>query len=239
LNDNGLSYRNINAVYVTHLHGDHVGGLEYLALCSYFDPSMKDSQIEIIANSHLMRDLWTHVLYGGLRTIQGMRTSLMDFFDVTAIPDNGRFVWEDLEFNIVQSVHIMDGYSIVPSYGLMIHDPDTRKRVFVTGDTQFNPNQIIDFYKQADLIVQDCETTPYKSGVHANYSELKTLPAEIKAKMLLTHYGDNVVATGDNGRGEGIAAEWLGRIGEDGFKLGFAIRGCTVDTQELIGEEAK
>ena len=48
----------------------------------------------------------------------------------------------------------------------------------------------MDFYKQADLIIQDCETTPFKSGVHANYSELVTLPLEIKTKMMLLHYQD-------------------------------------------------
>ena len=52
--------------------------------------------------------------------------------------------------------------------------------------------QIMDFYKQADFIVHDCETTPFKSGVHANYLDLKTLPPEIKGRMILAHYSDKV-----------------------------------------------
>ena len=38
LRDIGMNYKNIDAIYVTHLHNDHVGGLEYLAFTTYFDP---------------------------------------------------------------------------------------------------------------------------------------------------------------------------------------------------------
>jgi len=64
------------------------------------------------------------------------------------------------------------------------------KNIFITTDTQFNPNQIMQFYRDADLIIQDCETSPFKSGVHAHYTELATLDESIKKKMWLTHYQD-------------------------------------------------
>ena len=66
-----------------------------------------------------------------------------------------------------------------------------RKTVFITTDTQFCPNQIMDFYKMADVIFHDCEATKFKSGVHAHYDELCTLPKEVKAKMWLYHYQTN------------------------------------------------
>ena len=91
----------------------------------------------------------------------------------------------------------MNGYYIVPSFGLMVTDWKTNKKIFFTGDTQFCPNQIMDFYEQADLIIQDCEYLYFdgkavKSGVHAHYEDLKTLPNEIKAKMILSHYQDGM-----------------------------------------------
>ena len=147
----------------------------------------------MIGNSDLLRDGWKTSLMGGLKSIQGKRTVLEDYFDVQMIKKNGKFFWQDIEFHIVQSVHIMDEYAIVPSFGLMITDPDSKKKIYYTGDTQYCPNQIMDFYRQADLIIHDCETTSFKSGVHANYLDLITLPDDIKKKIMLVHYQDNVI----------------------------------------------
>jgi len=82
----------------------------------------------------------------------------------------------------------MNGYTIVPSYGLIWKG--NKKKVFLTTDTQFCPNQIQTFYDSVDVIFHDCETTPFKSGVHAHFKDLKTLDEETKSKMWLTHYSD-------------------------------------------------
>ena len=87
---------------------------------------------------------------------------------------------------MIQSGHIVSGFSIIPSYGLMFHV--NNQSVFITTDTQFAPTQIKDYYDLSDIIFHDCETAPIKSSVHAHYSELITLPAEIKKKMWLYHY---------------------------------------------------
>lgn len=191
LEDVGLSYLDIDAVYITHLHGDHIGGVEYLAFCNFFDPTAKN-KIKLFSNYSLVQDMWNNTLRGGLASIQSKQMTLEDYFDVNPVFPNGSFEWEGVKFEIVQSVHIMNKYTIVPTYGLMITDPDTNMKIYYTGDTQFNPNQIIDFYKQADFILQDCETYAFKSGVHANFLDLITLDEDIVKKMALMHYMDNI-----------------------------------------------
>jgi ribonuclease BN (tRNA processing enzyme) len=183
------SYKDIDSLYITHLHADHIGGIEYLAFCSYFDPS-KD-KIKLYGHRDVISRAWHSVWSGGLSSVQGKVVGLHDYFDVHYLEDNGSFMWEGIRFDIVQTVHIMNGYAIVPSFGLMIYGS---KLIYFTSDTQFNPNQIKDFYKQADIIIQDCETAPYLSGVHAHFDELKTLDASIRSKMFLIHYQDNVDA---------------------------------------------
>lgn len=235
----GLSNKDIHAIYVTHLHSDHMGGMEMVAFKDYFDPTIKDKP-QLIANSDLMRELWTS-LKGGLSSHQGKRLTLTDYFDLTSVPKNGKFFWEDIQCDIVQSIHIYDGYAIVPTFGLMIHDPDTGCLVFYPGDTQFAPNQLMDFYKSAGLVIQDCETAQYKSGVHAHYEELKGLPPDIKARMILVHYQDNVVdlLPEDKGRivpeKSPISKEWADKARADGFTLGFAVRGSEIDTLKILG----
>ena len=234
LRDISLSYKAIDALYITHLPADHIGGVEWLAFTTYFDPSVKE-KITLIGNNELIRELWNNSLKGGLKSIQGKRTTLDDFYDVQMIKKNGKFFWEDVEFHIVQSVHIMDEYAIVPSFGLMLIDPITKKKIYYTGDTQFNPNQIMDFYKDADLIIQDCETTPFKSGVHANFLDLITLDDDIKKKMVLQHYQDNVLDEEDPTKVSeswNASAQGAGFTCWDGTNYGFVTKGFTMEIEK-------
>lgn len=172
-----------DAVYISHLHADHIGGLEFLGFCSFFHPRKKKPKLFVVDT--LVDSLWDS-LKGGMRSHEGVCLTLESFFEVHAIPINSLFRWEEVTFEPVQTVHIMDGMRIVPSYGLMF---GSNRDVFLTTDTQFCPRQIERFYGEARLIFQDCETYPFKSGVHAHYDDLKTLDPKIKAKMWLYHYG--------------------------------------------------
>ncbi len=58
----------------------------------------------------------------------------------------------------------------------------------ISADSQFVPDLMLPLYQEAEIIFHDCETSEKKSGVHAHYTELKTLPSEIKRKMWLYHY---------------------------------------------------
>lgn len=102
---------------------------------------------------------------------------------------------------------------IVPSYGLLITELTTPERtVFLTTDTQFCPRQIERFYDRSEAIFHDCETYPFKSGVHAHYDDLRTLPEATKKKMWLYHYGPDPKQ----------------RPEEDGFQ-GFVAKGQTFE----------
>ncbi|KKN96861.1 hypothetical protein LCGC14_0165050 [marine sediment metagenome] len=187
----GLSY--IDGVYITHLHADHIGGLEWLALCTYFNPTLGKPKLFCIEG--LMHELWDSSLKGGLSTIQGGEATLTTFFDCQPLKINDSFVWEDVLLTPVQTVHVVSGYRIMHCYGLMIQKYKkgtmtipALPKTFLTGDTQFCPNQLRDFYKQAATILHDCETTPFRSNVHAHYDDLATLDPEIKERMWLYHY---------------------------------------------------
>ena len=210
LKELGVELKDIERIYISHLHADHVGGLEWLAFSTFFAPH---SQKPILhASNDLIHELWYSTLRGGLESIQGEVATLDTYFDVMPVRPNDDFRWRGVICQPVQTVHIVSGYKITHSYGLMIDfisvidmkKEGVVRRIFFTGDTQFCPKQIEAFYAQADLIFQDCETAPYKSTVHAHYDDLKTLPPEVKKKMWLMHY-QAYMKTGDEARKDGFA----------------------------------
>jgi len=183
----GLSHLDIKNLYISHLHSDHVGGVEWLALSSKFDPGYIGKP-NLYTSCNIVNDLWEHSLSGGLRTIQAEKAMLDSFFNIQAIQKGQAFYWENIKFNLVQTVHIVSGYELMPCYGLIFEYKG--KTIYFTSDTQCCPTQLEDFYSQADIIFHDCETSPVKSGVHAHYNELVSIPDKLKNKMWLYHYND-------------------------------------------------
>jgi ribonuclease BN (tRNA processing enzyme) len=203
----------IDGVYISHAHADHVGGLEWLALCTFFNPTLP--RPKLYCEPQLMEELWEDSLRGGLRTLQGPKVATLEtYFECIPTPVNGGgFVWEGVHMEPVQVVHVVSGFKIQHCYSLLLDvapddtdgdgdgpvtakQPDAldhlRKRIFLSGDTQFAPEQLRDFYKLGDLILHDCETLPFESRVHAHYSKLAGLEDEEKAKMWLYHYNSPI-----------------------------------------------
>ncbi len=179
------SYLDIGAVFITHLHADHCGGLEWLALTSFFDPMYLGKPV-LYVSALMMDSLWKKTLSGGLSTLAEDKTSLDTFFDVYQLKDSKQFAWKGITFDLVQTKHYCSNHQLMPSFGLMISCHG--KRILYTGDTQFTPVLLSGLFEEADLIFHDCETLANKSGVHSNYADLITLPDHIKNKMWLYHY---------------------------------------------------
>jgi len=248
----GLGVNDIDGIYISHLHADHIGGLEWISLNRFFNKNIPKPDLYI--SEYLVDDLWADCLKGGLSTYQGAVLELKDYFNLRVIKEND----SDSLFGIkilngkpfmnynsdkrlkmipVQTVHVMSGYKIMPSFGLMLQKEiristpieggirgdwvPTGKKVYITADTQYSPYQIRDFYAQADLILEDCETATFKSHVHAHYEDLKTLPDEFKSKMWLYHYNDNILDEKNYG-------DMQVKAKGDGF-LGFLRQGQVID----------
>ena len=65
LRDVGMSYKDIDSLYITHLHSDHVGGVEWLAFITFFDPAVT-KKVKLYGNYSLIHDMWNNTLQGGL-----------------------------------------------------------------------------------------------------------------------------------------------------------------------------
>ena len=135
-----------------------------------------------------MNEIWNHSLKGGLGCIAGKEMHLSDYFDCRPLSDNATFWWEGIRFTLAEMPHVTTNGGNHNSFGLLIKEENEEPVVFITTDTQFQLEFISKISKKVSLIFHDCETSPFKSNIHAHYEDLCTLPAEIKQKMWLYHY---------------------------------------------------
>lgn len=189
LADLGMKATDIDAFTITHAHADHCGGMEWLAFSTKFIPNHPKPKLYGVGG--LLHDVWNKTLSGGMDFIQGSFPTLNDYFDVHAIKETEGFTWEGILFKPIKTVHVMNDYKVADSYGYLIMDLETKYKVFFTGDTQFNLDDLIPGYVFADLILHECETSAFASGVHCHYNQLIKLIPEFKEKIRLYHYQPN------------------------------------------------
>jgi len=182
--NNGNLHEYIKGIYVSHIHQDHVGGLEWVGFCTYFNPNA--SRPRLIFDKELKEELWAETLKGGMKSVEcEQEKDIGDYFDCVLVDSNKKlgFKFKGVRLEPVDVIHVP---SIPPkhSYGLFIEGD---KSIYITTDCVFN-GEDNKYYHEADLIFHDCETSDFKSNVHSHYNDLKTLPEEIKNKMWLYHY---------------------------------------------------
>lgn len=211
LYDQGKTSRDIHDVYISHLHADHVGGLEWLAFTKKFGHP-KDVKPGLYLSEKLIDDLWTKVLCGGLSSLPEGEAHLSSYFEVFPVGPNLKFYWEGAEIELIKTRHVISNHIVLPSFGLFIRMKSTS--CLITTDTRYTPDLLMNYYLHADLIFHDCETAIEKTGFHAHYMDLINLDRQIKQKTWLYHY-----QTCD-----------MERAKRDGFK-GFVVKGQSFDLE--------
>jgi len=244
----GYTISDIDYIYISHQHADHIGGLEEVAFTRYDwinrpTVAVPGKNPTLIANEALMVSLWEHSLRGGLQSMEGFEATLNTFFNLMPIAPNKSFEWQGWQCDLIQQIHVMAGNMIMHTYGLFLRKEGHKSVYFTTDSQHCSPRQVQKFYKDADIIFQDCEIIgcnfkhnegavledgsvwgvyKFGSSVHANYAELAgyrsanavVLPADIKAKMWLSHYQDFMLDNEDNFSNY---VDWECKADNDGF----------------------
>lgn len=187
LRDIGLSYEHIDAIYISHIHADHVGGLEWVGFSTKFDPSCNPP--DIIAHKNILTNLWEHSLSAGMQTLDEEVATLTSYFKPVPLEYPGYFEWGSVKFNLVKTLHVRNCENILDSYGLFFEI--NNQKIFLSTDTRPLFNEFPELYETSHIIFHDCETQNPASGVHSHYTELVHLPKHIKKKMWLYHYNSS------------------------------------------------
>jgi ribonuclease BN (tRNA processing enzyme) len=222
LDDIGLSVTKVQCYLPTHSHADHIGGFEEIALVNrYITNSLNKPKMIIVEEYQDL--LWAKSLSGGIEfceTKEGKPLQLTDFFDILRPKETvilGQKTWlyqhGPIDLVFMRTRHIPDSTTSIDEAqwcsGILVNN-----RVWISGDTMFDRDYPTSFSEISEVMFHDCQM--FKGGVHASYSELMTLPAEVRSKMYLYHYNDNWdnpktwVGTSDNFTGDPLQDGFLG-----------------------------
>lgn len=188
----GKTWANIDAVLITHIHADHVGGLEEYAFQMKYIYQRKP--ILYIAET-LVQPLWEHTLKGGLA--QDGIERIEDAFEVRTLREGEvTRILGSLDVEIIKTPHI-EGKN---SYSLYLNH-----EIFYSADMRFQPELLKELvlHKGCRKIFHEVQLvgTGY---VHTTLDELLSLPPEIRSQICLMHYDD-------------VMEQYVGRTGEMEF----------------------
>lgn len=176
----GKSFDDVDAVLITHIHADHVGGLEELAFKMKFTYKRK---IKLYIAETLVTVLWEHSLRGGLYQ-EGEITCLEDLFEVCPLaPEQAYDISGHIRVELIPTRHIPGKNS----YSLFINE-----RLFYSADMVYDPGLLQQLVERRGcrMIMHDCQLEG-PGEVHTTLDELMRLPEQIRSITYLMHYADN------------------------------------------------
>jgi len=179
--------KDIDYFIFSHLHGDHINGLEDVLFYKKF---LEGKVINLYAYYFDMRELWHHRLRCAMGTSYENGVHIFrdyDFYynNIELIPDRIVDIPDD---SCCFSLQTKRTKHHIPTSAMVIKNNSDGKSIAFSGDTEFD-EELIEWMNQADIIIHEC--FPFKAPGHTSYDELMSLPSNIKEKLRLIHYPDS------------------------------------------------
>ena len=179
----------LKCVLITHMHGDHIGGLEQLIYERYY-LSPEPTKTYIYTHPDLAADLNLWLVLTVLpftdRTTGQNSNNAEDIFQVLPWePETCALGTCEVEFLRVPHC------GPKKCYGILFDDPTEEVSIYWSGDSELPSEEFMaDVFDRVDIIFHDCSFAPsYEGTVHTHYTDLTHFSPLIKNRMVLIHGG--------------------------------------------------
>lgn len=175
-----LPLESIDHLLLTHVHGDHMNGVEGVA---FYKRLVEGKPLNLVASAEVRSVIWEQRLRASMGTLWDgavlQEKSFDDYFVFQPLSGSEPTVVGPFRIRARRTRHH------VPTSALLI---EAGGRVLgYSSDAAFDP-ELIDFLAPAHLILHETNLGP----AHSPLSDLATLPTQIRRRMRLVHYPDGL-----------------------------------------------
>lgn len=179
-----INPNDIEMIFISHLHGDHFGGLPYFIL-----------------EAKKLSKRTAPLIIAGPAGIKQRVEQAMEILFPGSTPDQTDF---DLKFIELKpdNLHVLEGVNVIPYLGehpsgaptLILRLLLDNKVLAFSGDTELTSN-LIKAGQQADLFITEASSYEQKIKYHIDYKTLMKHKDEINAKrIIVTHMGEDMLS---------------------------------------------
>jgi ribonuclease BN (tRNA processing enzyme) len=178
-----LDLDNIVGVALSHLHADHVSGLEDFTFYRYYKLGRRTA---LLAHPEVTAKLWSGTLAGGMSEVREAPGAPLvtqrfdDYFELTDLSTDRPVTFGPFQLECRFTRHLIP----TTAFRITVHG----RVLGFSADTSFDPD-LIDWLAPADLIVHEVTHLP-SSSVHTPYARLTALPEALRTRLRLIHYPD-------------------------------------------------
>jgi ribonuclease BN (tRNA processing enzyme) len=195
LKELGIPVWDVAGVIVTHCHGDHIAGLEQLMWERFYTGANGPGWLKtpIYSTERILKDvrksLWACM--DEFTNMEGVHANGYDALAQPIVPESALNIG-DLSISLKKTPHVRGGDNVdKPCYGVWMRKGPAGEEggvAYYTSDTTFRPDIDV-LFPEVDTFFHDCTFTPHYEGtVHTHYSELLTLPADVRCRTVLMHH---------------------------------------------------